>query len=250
MEYIRFTEQDLNKLNQLVTKYFKPEFDIYFMQGVVVSGLSCCELVNIPKLFFGNEAIIPMLHEQIDINDINEFLQLFLGLHHNCVEQLICYKTFIPLINLNKIRSEYVAFDELADEEQQNLLSWYLGYFFGVGRLWDFGKLDAHLQRYNVDLDGETLYQSFFNAFYAQLLVVNILLDKFNPKFRDAHLRDTQVLVKDLFSKIPPYLKYKLEVAEFPQYACLLLEIIFLCTKEAFNIGHMLHNIKRNNSVH
>lgn len=194
----KITQKELETLNRLVNKYFSAEFDIYFMHGLITSALCSANNTDIPKLFFGKIASVPMKQKLLNSFDSNEFFKLFQKFYDVIRDMLSNSKLFTPLVNLTKLRQEGLKKEELSEFEQRNLLSWYLGYFYGYGTTWMHSKITDFIKNYPQDQDEGNLASLLAVALYTQADLAQELLEKFNPELKDERFTSIIAVINKL----------------------------------------------------
>jgi hypothetical protein len=194
----KITQKELETLNRLVNKYFSAEFDIYFMHGLITSALCSASNTDIPKLFFGKIASVPMKQKLLNSFDSSEFFKLFQKFYDVIRDMLSNSKLFTPLVNLTKLRQEGLKKEELSELEQRNLLSWYLGYFYSYGTTWMHSKITNFINNHPQNQDGGSLATLLSVALSTQVDMAQELLEKFNPKLEDERFTTIIALINRL----------------------------------------------------
>ena len=78
-----FTIKDLNRFNELLVKYFPPEFNIYFIHGTITGFFSVARKPLSPFHLELNGT--PLIYSNCDFEnetDRTEFKKLFINLNH------------------------------------------------------------------------------------------------------------------------------------------------------------------------
>lgn len=171
--------KNLQSLDKLVNKYFIKGFDIYFMHGVIASAMCSGKDTDIPKIFFGRNAIVPMKTKLTTEPDTRNFFRLFQDLYDYIDACLENGERFVPLVSITEVYPNLANVEDLSEEEQKNLLSWYLGYFFAFQYTWDLSNIISYTHN---ELNSSNLV---LEALHIQLLTVKQLLTKFKPVTKD-----------------------------------------------------------------
>jgi hypothetical protein len=130
--------------------------------------------------------------------DSNEFFTLFQKFYDVIRDMLSNSKLFTPLVNLTKLRQEGLKMEELSELEQRNLLSWYLGYFYGYGTTWMHSKITNFINNHPQDQEGGSLAALLSVALSTQVDMAQELLEKFNPKLEDERFTTIIALINKL----------------------------------------------------
>lgn len=223
---------NIQALNKLVNKYFVKGFDIYFMHGVIASAMCSGKNTDIPKIFFGRNAIVPMKTKLTTEPDTSNFFRLFQELY-DYIE--VCFETgepFVPLVNITELYTSLANIEDLSEDEQKNLLSWYIGYFFAYKYTWDISNIISYVHN---ELD---CINSVLEGVQIQLITVKKLLMKFKPKTKDIRVGiaiDTINGLCDNFTK---------SETEFIQKSFPDVDVISFKLAELFRLNSLVKNGK------
>ena len=218
------------------------------MHGLIASALCSANKTDIPKLFFGKNALVPMKQKLLNPSDSNEFFKLFQKFYDVIRDGFNNSKPFTPFVNLTKLRRDSFVKNELLETEQRNLLSWYLGYFYGYGTIWMHSKITDLLITNPKDQNGGSLSALFSVALSTQANLAYALLVKFSPELKDERFTSIAALINTLHTSFNQSdVINELKDANDEHLFCKYLSSIFNLTNM---VTHPLKFNKDNATVH
>ncbi len=239
MEPSKFTKPEIIKLNQLIKEYHGKDYNIFLMQGLFISFLSSGKsTTDVMQVVRDANTLINSDDEEID----QEFARLlFDGLYKQTLKNNETFENIVPMVNLESVRCEYINYLDLTEQEQRNLLDWYIGYFMGFERFWDHKQIKSFIENPDLDFEDIPMYDFFLNALGAQQLIAYNLIQKFKPKYRDDFLKEVIKNIKDVVEM------YSLRDKDIYNInaetcSCLLLSNILQITQASLNQIRGIYN--------
>ena len=239
MESVNFTKSEITRLNCLIKEYHGKDYNVFLMQGLFISFLSSGK--NTDDVM----RVIREANTLIDSNNIeidNEFARLlFDGLYNQTVKNNKKFNNITPMVNLECVRHEYINYLDLTEIEQRNLLDWYIGYFMGMERFWNFDQIESFISNPDLVFENISMFDYFFNALGTQQLIAYNLIEKFKPKYRDDFLQEVIKNIKDIGEAHSPRNKeiYNINATTC---SCLLLSSILQITQASLTQLKELYN--------
>lgn len=239
MEPSKFTKPEIIKLNQLIQEYHGKDYNIFLMQGLFISFLSSGKsTTDVMQIVRDANTLINSDDEEID----QEFARLlFDGLYNQTLKNNEIFENIIPMVNLESVRCEYITYLDLTEIEQRNLLDWYIGYFLGVERFWNFDQIENFIRNPELIFEDMSMFDFFFNALGAQQIITYNLLQKFKPKYRDDVLQEVMKNIKDIVEAHSTRNKEIYNITAKTS-SCLLLSNILQITQASLNHIRGLYN--------
>jgi hypothetical protein len=199
------TPQQLLTLNNFIKLYYGNDINIFMIQGLMVSCMSSvtpCLPIESALLKYGT-SVFP-LQTQADQSELT--LLLLDGLYSQTFNNMQIQEVIYPLKSITKFYTQDFNYTLLSNEEQHNVLDWYLGYFTGVRVLWDTSEI---IKTYSTclleDSDGAQISAAdmFVAALNGLLLLTNDLLHKLKPTYQNIELNKTIACVQKMVSEMP-----------------------------------------------
>jgi hypothetical protein len=181
---MKFAKAEINELSVLVQKCYGTELNVFLLQGMLYSCLSAATEVNPTTLFFDPTN---KFKPQESFRDEAEFMRMgslmIEGMYRKCYEMVQKYDNLIPMVSIDKFRGKYFEFDQLNDEQQRNLLDWYVGYFWVYHVHWDHQRIQNHLKHSDLMIEEQTVLDFYVDSLHAQHLLAQQLVKKFQPNY-------------------------------------------------------------------
>ncbi len=189
---MKFGKKEITQLSDLTNKYFGDEISVYFLQGALYSCLSAAsDELNPIEVFLNPEGHIPLINTELDLEEMMEFSLLLMdGMYQKCLESLDKHNNIIPMVSLDKFRGKYLPYTQLNEEEQNNLLDWYMGYFFIYHLYWQHKLIQDYIANSDLEVDGQHISDFFCDALHAQHLLAYDLNQRFQRNYKTPILRD------------------------------------------------------------
>lgn len=233
---MKFGKKEITRMAELTNKYFGDEISVYFLQGAMYSCLSAAtDELNPIEVFLNPEGHIPLINTELNLEEMMEFSLLLMdGMYHKCLELLDKHNNIIPMVSLDKFRGKYLPYDQLNEEEQNNLLDWYMGYFFIYQLYWKHELIKKHIANSDLEIEGQHISDFFCDALHTQHLVAYALNQRIPRNYKTPILRDLLQYIDQFPAKFDAeYKEYILE--EVTPIANSLLFSICVIAMEAFN---------------
>jgi hypothetical protein len=190
--HMKFGKKEITRMADLTNKYFGDEVSVYFLQGAMYSCLSAAtDELNPIEIFLNPKGHIPLITTELDLEEMMEFSVLLMDdVYQKCLELLDKHDDIIPMVSLDKFRGKYLPYTQLNEEEQNNLLDWYVGYFFIYQLYWKHELIQKHIASSNLEVEGKHIIDFFCDAVNTQHLVAYALNKRLNRSYKTPVLRD------------------------------------------------------------
>lgn len=248
---MKFAKAEINELGGLVQKCYGTELNVFFLQGMLYSCLSSAAEVNPIQLFFDPAT---KFKPQESFRDEAEFMRMGLllaeGMYGTCLAAVQKYDNIILMVGMGKFRGKYFEFDQLNDEQQRNLLDWYVGYFWVYHVFWDHQRIQNHLKHSELMIDGQTVLDFYVDSLHAQHLLAQQLVKKFQPNYSNNEFNLVAQYLLDFPQKFDAdYTEYLLDGPV--KIANSLLMAMFVNNMMAFESAEQVDSVVANNvTVH
>ena len=199
------TSRQLLALNDFIKLYYGHDINIFMIQGLMVSCMSSvtpCLPIESVLLKYGT-SVFP-LQTQADQAELT--LLLLDGLYPQTFNNLQIQEAIYPLKSITEFYTQDFNYTLLSNDEQRNVLDWYLGYFTGVRVFWSIPEIrEIYSKCLLEDTDGAQISAAdmFVAALNGLLLLTNDLLHKLKPTYQNIELNTTIAMVQKMVSEMP-----------------------------------------------
>ncbi len=246
---IKFNKPEIIKLNHFIKECYGKDYNVFLIQGLFISYLSSANnTMGIMDIIQNPNSL---MEKSWDDETDKEFTRLlFDGLCNQTLKTNEGLKNIIPMVSLECVRSDYIrSYLDLTEIEQRNLLDWYIGYFVGFERFWDYKLIRSFLENSDLKIEDSTVLDFFMNALGAQQATLYNLIKKFKPKYTDPLLKNVVKNITEVI-KMKDQGVNKLDDVNAQKYGCSLLSSILLITQEASQSSKELYNNLSTSTIH
>jgi hypothetical protein len=153
------------------------------------------------------------------------------------------------LAALNKLRGKYFAVAEISEDEQRNLLSWFLGYFYGHVTIWNHKLIHEFLTNNDLAIEEQNMCEFYTEAFLVQVYVAYDLLTKFSPKLNGFRLQVAAAEITKIYQSLnKEQVEYIDKSSNASAIFCSYIFSVASCTNGA--LMHETEHIMTNYTVH